>query len=430
MTTKQKIELRLSKVRTRLNEIAGLEDDDFTDEVRAELDGLETEYSDLERRHRAAILAEAEEEASAVGLFPDGEDQDGAEVRQLLGRVTLADYLGPAAAGAGLRGTAAELADALGVPAAGASGGVAIPWRVLAGEPEVRAFTTTAANDGPELQRPILQRLFGPGIMDTLGVRMDSVPVGRTEWPLITSGVAPGQKTETTAADAPVTAGFSFANLKPKRLTGAYEFTHEMAASVPEIEAALRRELGDAVRSKMEDTILNGSAVTADAATAASIPGFLTRLAAPNPLPTDAATYADYASAHAKAVDGLHASSETQVSSVIGVASYQHAASKYQDGSGESGSEALRRRSASCVASVYVPAPASNVQAAILHAAGPNGGGTMRGDSVAALWPTLEVIRDIYSKASQGVVLTWVALWDARTAFRSAAYKRLAFKLA
>ena len=47
----------------------------------------------------------------------------------------------------------------------------------------------------------------------------------------------------------------------------------------------------------------------------------------------------------------------------------------------------------------------------------------MRGDSVAAMWPTLEVIRDIYTKASQGTVLTWVTLWDARTALRAAAYK-------
>ena len=53
----------------------------------------------------------------------------------------------------------------------------------------------------------------------------------------------------------------------------------------------------------------------------------------------------------------------------------------------------------------------------------------MRGDSVAAVWPTLEVIRDIYTKASEGgVVLTWVALWDLQTAFRSAAYKRVAFR--
>ena len=47
----------------------------------------------------------------------------------------------------------------------------------------------------------------------------------------------------------------------------------------------------------------------------------------------------------------------------------------------------------------------------------------MRGDSIAAVWPTLEVIRDIYSQASTGVVLTWVGLWDLQAAFRMTAYK-------
>ena len=100
------------------------------------------------------------------------------------------------------------------------------------------------------------------GVMDALGVRMDSVPVGKTEWPLITSGVAPDQAKETTAAAAAVTAGFSFANLKPKRITGRYELTHEMIASVPDIETALRRDLADAVKSKMSDIIINGQAPT------------------------------------------------------------------------------------------------------------------------------------------------------------------------
>ena len=105
MTPRQKIEIRLSTVRQRLNVIAGLEGDEFTDEVRAESAGLEVEYGDLERRHRAAIIGEGEAEAVAVGLFPDGSaDNDGAELRALIGRVTLGDYLGPAAAGSGLRG--------------------------------------------------------------------------------------------------------------------------------------------------------------------------------------------------------------------------------------------------------------------------------------------------------------------------------------
>ena len=46
------------------------------------------------------------------------------------------------------------------------------------------------------MQRPILQRLFGRDLMDALGVRIDSVPAGRTEWPLRTGGVAPAMTAE------------------------------------------------------------------------------------------------------------------------------------------------------------------------------------------------------------------------------------------
>ena len=165
-------------------------------------------------------------------------------------RITIGDYLAPAAAGAALVGAPVELAAALKVPAAGGSGGVAVPWEVLGrgierrAAPEIWAFTTTTQNDGPESQRPILQRLFGPGIMDSLGVRIDSVPAGRTEWPLVATGIAPAQVVEGTAAAA-VAMTFNYANLKPKRLTGRYEFTHEAAATVADLEAALRRDPDD-----------------------------------------------------------------------------------------------------------------------------------------------------------------------------------------
>ena len=437
MTNAQKLAIRLSEIRQRLNEIAGLEGDALTDEVRAEADRLTTEYRDKETQHRAAIVAEGEEQRAAEGWYGDG-DGEPAEVRALLDRVNLADYLTPAKAGIGLAGAPVELAAALKVPAVGASGGIAIPWRMLetpelraapAPRGEHRAFTTTAALDGPMMQRPILQRLFGMDIMGALGVRIDTVPAGMTEWPLLTGGVAPDMKAEGTAADAAVVASFTTETLKPKRLTGKYEFTHEQAAQVADIEQALRRDLADAVKAKMSDLILNGNEGT----NAHEPDGFLTKLNAP-PAPTAEATYADYAGVHATAVDGIHASREGEVSSVIGVASYTHAASVYQSGSGESGTEALMKRGMSCMASSFIPAAAGNPaiqNGNILHAAGPNGGGaSLRGDSIAAVWPTLEVIRDIYSQASTGVVLTWVSLWDAETAFRAAAYRRVAFRLA
>ena len=186
MTTAQKIQLRLSEVRSRMAEISILEGSSYTDEIRNEQGTLLAEFRDLESRHTAAIVSEGAEQATAAGQFGNG-DGEPAEVRALLDRVHLVDYLAPAAGGLGLAGAPWELAAALKVPAVGPGGGVAVPWRMLLGQEmrtqrpdgtEHRAFTTTGAYDGGTMQRPILQRLFGPGVLDALGVRMDSVPGG------------------------------------------------------------------------------------------------------------------------------------------------------------------------------------------------------------------------------------------------------------
>ena len=424
MTATQRLQLEQLDLKKKLNALLGV-DGDLTDEQRTEMDAHTKRLEQSDGELRAAIHAEGDDEARALAAHgTDGADGESAERRRLLEGVSLADYLTPASSGRGIEGRAAEVNAALEVPLAGAGGGVAVPWNVL----ETRAFTETAANDGSNIQRPILQRLFGRGCLDTLGVRMDTVPVGRSEWPLITGGALPGLAKEAASAGAAVTAAFTTAALRPKRLSGVFEYTHEIAASVADIESALRLDLADAVKSKMSDIIINGTA-PADA-TPQNIEGFLSEISAPDDAAATA-VFSDYAGAHAAGIDGIHAEIETEVSSVIGTDVYKHAASVYQAGSGESGSEALKRRGMSCRASSYIPAATNAGQAKnnLFHLAGPNGGGVMRGDSVAAMWPTLEVIRDIYSKASQGVVLTWVALWDAKVAFRASAYQRIAFKI-
>ena len=426
MKSTQRLQLEQLDLKTKLNALLGVEGD-LTAEQRTEMDAHTKRLKESDSEMEAAILAEGDDEARALAAHgADGADGESAERRRLLDGVTIADYLTPASSGRGIEGRAAEVNAALEVPLAGAGGGVAVPWHVL----ETRAFTDTAANDGSILQRPILQRLFGAGIMDTLGVRMDSVPVGRSEWTLITAGVVPAQAKEGTEAAAAVTATFATATLKPKRLTGVFEYTHEIAASVADIESALRLDLADAVKSKMSDLIVNGAAATNDIPQ--NVQGFLATIAAPDDAAATA-VFSDYAGAHAAGCDGISAEMETEVSSVIAPDVYKHAASVYQAGSGESGSEALKRRSMSCRASSYIPsADASTGQSKgnIFHLSGPNGGGIMRGDSVAALWSSLEIIRDVYSKASQGgVILTWLALWDLRAAFRASAYSRQAFKI-
>ena len=433
MTNVQRLAVRLSEIRQKLNELSAL--DEPTDEQRAEMGKLTTENPTIEERHRAAIVAESEHaEQRAAGDETGGagrETGEGAELRRLQRDARLSRYLLAAAAGTAIDGAEGELLDALEVRGhAGVQpGAVQIPWSVLLtddDETEQRAATTTTQYDGPTRQRPILQRLFGRSIAELLGVRMDTVPAGQSEWPLITAGVAPAQTTEDADAPTPVAWTIGPQSLKPKRLTGQYTFTAEAAASVIDLEGALRRDLSDAVMSKVSDQLLNGDG------TAPNVTGFYQRLAAPTD-PSTEADYATYARTPASIVDGLHADMESQTAVLLGTDVYRHAAGVFQSGSGEAGIEAINRRCRSCRASVYVPAATGTPAVSngnLLHAGGPNGG-TMRGDSIAAVWPTLSVVRDIYTQAAKAeTILTYIMLLDCYTAFRASAYARVAFRLA
>ena len=112
MTNAQKIRLRLSQVRQRLNEISGLEGDAFTDEIRAEAATLQTEYADLETRHQAAIVAEGEDETRANGGDLDAEARERLELRS---QASLTAYLRAALSGRQVDGREAELRDAAGI---------------------------------------------------------------------------------------------------------------------------------------------------------------------------------------------------------------------------------------------------------------------------------------------------------------------------
>ena len=165
MLNSQKHAIRTSEIRQRLNTIASLETDAVTDEVRNEADSLRGELDSTETQYRAALAVEGREEAEARGMFGNGSGEP-AEVRALIGRVNIGDYLRPAAARTALSGAPVELAGALGCPFAGPGGGVAVPWEMLETPErraaiERRAFTDSGDLDGSIIQRPILQRLFG-----------------------------------------------------------------------------------------------------------------------------------------------------------------------------------------------------------------------------------------------------------------------------
>ena len=200
MTDLQKLQLRASEIRSRLNSLNALPEMD--DDQAREMDALTREYQDVERRSRAAMIAEQDAATDAASRFDAREDGEAAEVRALRGRVSIRDYLDAAHGAIQPQGAAAELNAALEVRSMASDGSVCVPWTLLEvrstetetradvstttsalGQVSKRVSTTTSALDGPVSQRPILQRLFGSkNALDVLGVRFDEVPAGQTEW--------------------------------------------------------------------------------------------------------------------------------------------------------------------------------------------------------------------------------------------------------
>ena len=85
MTNSQKLTIRASEIRSRLNEISGLEGDALTDEVRAEEGKLTTEYRDTECKLRAAIASD-----EPVIETRHADTNEGRELRALIGRADCA----------------------------------------------------------------------------------------------------------------------------------------------------------------------------------------------------------------------------------------------------------------------------------------------------------------------------------------------------
>ena len=105
MTNDQKIRLRLSQVRGRLNDIAGIED--LTDEIRSEAEALHTELNDLSIRERALIPSEGITETRDTGL-----DAEARERLELRSKASLTAYIRAALSGRQVDGPEAELRSA------------------------------------------------------------------------------------------------------------------------------------------------------------------------------------------------------------------------------------------------------------------------------------------------------------------------------
>ena len=147
----------------------------------------------------------------------------------------------------------------------------------------------------------------------------------------------------------------------------------------------MRRDLGRLVEEKMIQQVLNGTG------TAPQATGLLSRVDAPTSNSSAVATFSDYVSLGAQAVDGYHASDETDVDILFALDVYKYAAGLIATSTDTAAILTMKARCKRCKPTAFLAdAPTTGGDAnvnknVILHAAGMNGG-SQRYDSLGVIW--------------------------------------------
>ena len=426
MTEIQKVQLRQSELREKLNAAAAVESP--TEEQLTELRKLSTEYNGLEVRYRALLQGSADgdkpkgdkakgdkakggkgdTEQRAAGDADDGDPEERALTR-LRGRVELRAYLQAAMDGTPLSGAEAEFNQALKIGDAG--GAVQVPWEALlppgwdpsqerrAVEQRADVATVPDSTMHTENMQPILARIFQRTTAAFLGVTMPMASIGERRYPVMTGGTTASMEAAGGEVDA-AAATYTVTAIEPTRLTARYLFRVEDLAMVSGLEASLRGDLRDVMGDELDRQILTGNGTAPNLAGVFDDDSGLTAPADPSA----EAEVSDYIDVVTNQVDGTNAYSTSDIRLLIGTDTLKHAAKKFISGTDTSALEYIRRLSGGYRVSARVPAKASKAQEGMAI--------RMNGVAVAPMWPTLSLIRDVYSGAAKGeVALTAIALY-------------------
>ena len=368
MTPVQKIQIRMSETREKLNGMLEVRDDDV--DKLAERDKLTAEHKAQEVELRAALAAD-------TNTTPETREWAELNDRFDLGEMftNVIEHRESASAIAEVqkeRGLAANT----------------IPTEMLM---EHRAVTPAPADTG-QTQNAIEGYVFPNSVAAFLGIPSPVVPVGDTTFPVLTSDPAAGTPAE-NAAQAETTGAFTADVLTPKRIQASFFWSREDAARMAGMGDALREALQGGISDKLDQQIINGGN------------GLLNGTILGNHARGSASDYASYvADLLYGRVDGTYAADLSDIRVVMGSATFGNAATKLPTNGEANALARIRTDSAGVRVSAHVPGVASSKQNALVRL------GT-RMDYVAPVWGAVTLIPDEITKAADGqIVLTAVLL--------------------
>ena len=395
MLKSQKLQIARHKTITRLNEIGELEGDAYTDEIRAEEDGLKVELRQVDSRIETALLAEGE---AGQG---DDVDPEQRELARLESRASVGDYLSAALEMRAVGGAAAEFNQALSMS------GTDFPLRLLAPDAPTEERATTAT-DSATMQRGWLDRLLADTAAMRLGITTASVAPGIASYPITTAGATGAQVAkEEAAADTSWSIGVT--ELKPARNAVSLKFVYEDSARLPGLEAALRRDLRMGMMEQIDRAVFLGD--TGATGTDADITG----------LTTAAITEVEISQANkilgpgtlaafSGLVDGIHASGFGDLRTVVSVGAWRLWESTVINSTADNMTLAAFLRTAglswSSRGSIEDATDDGDFAAFVGRSRG------LMGAAALPVWDSASLIRDPYSGAAKGeVALTLNFLW-------------------
>ena len=381
MTTLQKLQVRQSEIRQKINEFLG--NDSRSETETTALEALTAEGLKLEPEIRAAIVAEPDPETT-ITKTSDPEQRERIELRSKTG---LADFLSAAAGGREVSGAAREYAASVGCSPLNR-----LPLDIFRnGQPETRAVTAGPAVDGPV--EPAVPYVFQRSAAASLGIQMPTHGGGMVQIPRVTT--APPADTLAKDATAPATAAvIALDSQMPKRISGQFELRIEDLAVYPPLEDVLSEAIRGALSNELDEEVFNGAA--------AGLNGLLLQ-AADVAVAGAVESYSTGIGRFAALVDGQHSYSLADLRCVVGPSTYATYMGLISDGVPLA--DYLESKLGSFRVSNRMPAIAAKGQKGIVTLNG--GPSPIR----VYVWNALEIVRDPFSAAGEGkVTLTATAL--------------------
>ena len=430
MTLRQRLEIARSELAQQINSrlLVRADGGELTEEEENELKAWTAKADQLEEDYRSAVRAEAlmvnearEQHAagnpipSAAAIVGQANEREANELADISNRAQIWPFLAQALRGVQISGAEAELCQALNIRAGGQY--TEIPWPMLfaPGEDQqgvnmrVDAITSLSAKQPTLTLVNWLDRVFYSAASMWLGVTFESARIGDLAHIVVTGGSTAAYKARGTQQDSSAYA-FDVEEMKPVGLTARYIFQREDIARIPMLESHIRRDLSAVVVNQVEQAIFEGDSGLSSAT------GIIGALAAGQ---TEAIAYVaattgqQIRDALITAVDGRYAEMPSDVRILFATAAGNRVANLAEASLDRLTLAVLKEIGYMCHSSARVKADAIDAANDVWAFASKARG--LPGAAVVAVWPTVSLINDPFTKAGEReVILTATQLGDVK----------------